>query len=239
MAMDNGDGDIEKEVKDELKYRLRSPFYASFLIAFVVCNWRAVLVMLYPATDLSLGERFVWVEQLYPDSQWVRLVLLPLVSACVAVAFIPWGVNYLDDLRYWALVKRKNNRMQRDEKLLKVQATIAELTGGMNEVRRLLTEANDKVIQKDAEINSLIRMRDDLHHWYKSALLKALGHDKDLMKKFRSLTDTGNALEIGKPPAVTLVSLGLVVQRKDGRQDLTEIGIEVRDYIRQHIVIPG
>ncbi len=229
--------DMEKELKDELRTRLRSPFYSSLLIAFVLWNWRAVLVMLYPSAENSLGDRFLWVEALYPENAWIRTIVLPVVSACIAVAGIPWAINWLDDLRYGAFVKRRNNRKHRDTKLHEVQLEISKLHGEISAMRNAMSDLNTKNESLNRLLNEERQRMEKLLPSYIASATNAITQQKDILHGVKTLNENFSNLNMVPSLASTLVNYGIIEQGGQNRYKLTEHGQKVVQYIKEHVQV--
>lgn len=194
------------EVKEVVKERLKSPFYGSWAIAFVAVNWRALYVLLFPG-EMGVTDRLNWVDgNLYP-SFWVdhvpKLIVLPLIFACIAVSAVPWLLLWLDGPRHRATVFQQNRRKRIEEFESGKLKEIAVLQGQLNEVQRERSE--------------------EFHEYHRQiAKLLVKGHGEALTL-LRKLTVVHKVDKHSHGEANLLEDLGLVIGDREGYR-ITEAG---------------
>lgn len=80
-----------ESVKDAFRSRLADDFYGSFIIGFILWNWRPLLYLFYPTGELNLDQRLRKFDDFYRlEDPLVRGFWFPLGSAIVAMTIIPW-----------------------------------------------------------------------------------------------------------------------------------------------------
>jgi hypothetical protein len=83
---------VEKSFTDVLKERASSPFYGSFIISWLIWNWKIVYLTIFIDQDLIAPvTKIQYIEQHY--SWWVFVILLPLLSTFFLIAIVPYLAN--------------------------------------------------------------------------------------------------------------------------------------------------
>ena len=130
-------------IKDELdilwtglKIRVKDTFTSTFVIAWVVWNWRAVLFVIY-LMKWDLTERLDYIDKvIYSGTYWnlTLLVLGPLVSTLLFLILLPRLTNWIDKKYHELLVQRRRNQasaqtglLYTDEEVALVRATAKRL----------------------------------------------------------------------------------------------------------------
>jgi hypothetical protein len=81
--------DVFLSIRDWFKDRVGNPFFASFLVAWLILNWRVVLVLF---SDMTALDKITWLDtRLYPERwHWTYYGLVtPLATAALYVALSP------------------------------------------------------------------------------------------------------------------------------------------------------
>lgn len=229
---------MDEELKDEIKYRLRSPFYSSLLVGFVIWNWRAILVMIYPMDEMDLAGRFNWVARIYgEDGQaFLHAVAYPVLTAVGAIGAVPWFVNLVDLVGYKAIVARRNLRMESDGKLRPTQKAMQalkdenhNLQGTVNKQEAELTAARLKVQEQEATIGTL-------RLGYLAGASGTLERDKTALEILRKFSEPKLALSHSSQHTHTLLALRAIEQVKGAHEfELTEVGKALREYVIKHM----
>lgn len=226
-------------MKAEMLDKLRSPFYVSLLVSFILWNWRAVVIMVSPYADVDLAERFRWIEAYYPTFPWIRTILMPILSASVAVAGLPWFINRLEDFRHAAYVQRQNNKKERDAKLLNVQRQISELNGIIQEVRNQNNILKNEKEQLQLKLDDDASLSKGLMRSYLATASIAVTSDRQVHTLVRELVLSIGNVPLGSEMGTKLMTYGIVEQNEQQGYNLTPQGHELVRYIKEHVPVPG
>ncbi|MFB9109202.1 coiled-coil domain-containing protein [Flavobacterium gyeonganense] len=146
--------DFFQSVYDSYRDRVKSPFIGSFMISFLIFNWRAFAILFY--SEWPIHCRIEWIEEQYCNLKnllfpigisFFYVLILPYINL-----FIEFVLKYytekkqqkIDDLETARLLKRKENA-----KLLR---QIADEKAGTSEINNLQT----KIESLQKEINDLV-----------------------------------------------------------------------------------
>jgi len=134
--------EVTKSIKAQLYDRISSPLFSSFLISWLVWNYKFILVVLSGA---STKEKFTLIETVFPDSQALALQggLFPLLTALAIIFLYPYPAKYI----------YKFSRLQHQE-LKIIQTQIDDETPmTKDEARKLRNEAMATATELDAQID--------------------------------------------------------------------------------------
>lgn len=229
---------MDEELKDEIKYRLRSPFYSSLLVGFVIWNWKAILIIIYPMDEMDLAGRFDWVARIYEQDGHAVLYAagLPLLTAVAAIGAVPWFVNLVDLVGYKAIVARRNLRMESDGKLRPTQKAMQSLKdenhnlqGTVNKQEAELAEVRLKLKEQEATIGTL-------RLGYLAGATGTLDRDKTALEILKKFSEPKLGLSHSSQHTHTLLALRAIEQVKGAHEfELTEVGKALREYIIKHM----
>lgn len=207
------------DVTDVIKERLKSPFYGSWAIAFAVINWRAAYILLFPSSDMGFLDRLNWVDgNLYPSfwhDHFPKLILLPLIVACVAVAGVPWLINVLDSASASAEVARQNKRIRIGGKLHSTLKEIDDLKAKIADLSSKLNTASFRQALFRDQVGKLV-MSNPRFVSYMSFLYGASSKEVELME-----------------PELNLLRALHLIENDKGRDGLTQEGRAVMKVIRE------
>lgn len=157
------------------KERIRNPLIASFLVSWLIFNWKSVLTMLFSDNSIEQRVRIVSPKNgiKEPGFWW------PLLVAVIYVVLLPYLMLVVDFLTKDSFDKRKKNASNRrttelkhstevvkaeveNEKLRteykdvrELNNRIEELTSNLEILDGQLEESNDKLIEAKRENSSL------------------------------------------------------------------------------------
>ena len=217
---------MDEEIKEEVKGRLRNPLYASFVIAFVAANWKAILMLFYPEEKWLIRERVDWIAaNLYDEGSELNwLFLWPVLIAVFAVSVLPWIINGLDYIAYWALVIRMKWRHQLDTKLPAHLQKVQELSIETEKLRtdnERLTRALDKATESLDLAKETIRKASENQQ---QTIQKMVDFDKSFRVLLDALHGQKEVKMESSPHLEFLVGLGLVDRHRNGVWSLTDAG---------------
>ncbi len=124
-----------------LKVRVKDTFTSTFVVAWLIWNWRALLYIIYPMS-MDLDSRLNHIEfNIYGGSlkTWLMLLIGPLISSLFFLLVLPALVNRIDKRYQGYLVERR--KMQ-----VKAQATLYWTAEEVHEVMQ-----KNKELQKDVD----------------------------------------------------------------------------------------
>lgn len=133
---------------DELKRRMESPFWWSFIISWLIINWKVVYVTLSWSSQ-KIDDKIEYIENLYKFSNFLEslssiahLFVFPLIASVIAIWWIPiLAREYL---------KKQIQNKEEDDKL-----KIKEIKSGVKvekEEQNLIKErTNTKKLEKSQE----------------------------------------------------------------------------------------
>jgi DNA repair exonuclease SbcCD ATPase subunit len=129
-------------IVDPIKNRLGNPLFGSFIITWVIVNWRPVLYIIFERN--SILKKFEYIDlHYYPDGNWWRYLWLPLIIS----SFYAIGITYVETAIGW--FSRYSNRIKikrhydLEEKDLKEQTKILNLKNDIENINEL-TEKLEK-----------------------------------------------------------------------------------------------
>lgn len=123
---------IPEEVEHSLRDRLKHPIFGSWVIAFLLVNWRAVYALLWPSEGYSFVDRLNWIDGNLYDGTWevlLKIYVVPIAAAFINFSGVPWLMIHPLRWRQSAEVVHRNQKDKIDEGLIKFQSKITELNG--------------------------------------------------------------------------------------------------------------
>lgn len=233
--------DEVEDLKDALKDRLKSPFYFSWLIGFILINWRAIYIALFPSNDLGFLDRLNWIDANLYGEWWqhaLKLYAGPLTVACLAVAVIPRFIFKLEEKRLDAIVDHKNQRTEIEGKLKQTTQLIGELTIQKKETERLLNEELQAKRKAEQDYEGIKRNYTDiltkhngLQEQYQQQMSEVILKNDQLRNLFIHVREgrmvTGNEWGVD----MLLQTLHVIKHEKDMVYSLTDEGIAVGKFI--------
>lgn len=122
------------DLVDYLKNRARNVLYSSFVISFLIVNWRPIYVLLFG--DMNTLDKLSFVDNHYA-SFWCSLLLLlalPLVIAAVHI----YAISYISEKVF--------------EKWTRHQTKMSDIAIGANNKKVLTVEAAQRIRKENAEL---------------------------------------------------------------------------------------
>ncbi|NDI99570.1 hypothetical protein GWA97_10835 [Flavobacterium sp. LaA7.5] len=149
--------DLIKDILETSRDRIKTPITGSFALAFLLWNWRPILVLLL--SDNSIEDKIKHIDKNYCN-YWA--LLIPLVIAVVYVIAVPYIMAGLEWLTKIAIEKRKSHKGAQSLFDLKITKKIAKEEFELTQVRsgqRDISELNDRI----AELNTQIETQNTQH----------------------------------------------------------------------------
>ncbi len=122
-----------------VQVRVRDPFWGTFLVSWILSNWKFFLFLFYPMDwDLESRLNHISSELYAPWYGWgaAKLVLFPLAASLVYLLVLPKGVNWIDRQYQSSLIDRRNARVQLQGKLLITTEDKQALMDDLDKTRR-------------------------------------------------------------------------------------------------------
>jgi hypothetical protein len=162
-----------KEVVDSLKKtlheRLASPFTGSFIVTWLIVNWRFILVIL---SGEKYSQKIIFIEAIYPLVWWKNLFFLVLLPAAGALFYISFYQIFLaKTLKVW--IQGENAKAVAQEKRLFDEEERKELVAHVSELVRQNTDLD----KENAQLNIKVKKFD-----------KAILEKKNLQVKLDDIT---------------------------------------------------
>ncbi|MCG8037760.1 MAG: hypothetical protein JAZ19_12085 [Candidatus Thiodiazotropha taylori] len=161
-----------KEIIEAIGNRVRSPVFGYFVLAFIVINWRALLLLWLADTDIETRIDYFC---LYSD--YLTLLIYPLVISTIGAVAYPW-VNllflrlahkpaiYKNDLQlntdHERLVQQTKLEVVRDEMFAKKEEGLIEQAKRDQEILNIENEELRKKLESEIEV--LRSERNNLAH---------------------------------------------------------------------------
>lgn len=147
--------DFFKDVYDSSKNRLKSPFISSFLISWLIFNWKGILIVLFSTFEMK--DRIYLVETGEYTDVWTCL-LFPSIAAIIYVIILPylfWILDYASThSRNIRRAIRKTDRLN----VLDIESAIVIKKEQLAKQRvKTLSEENE-----ESKIQSLISEKESL-----------------------------------------------------------------------------
>nr|DAL63573.1 MAG TPA_asm: hypothetical protein [Caudoviricetes sp.] len=188
--------DLYSSLKSNLADRVRSPFYGSFIISWIVINWKPILVFLLSKkniyaviNDLSAYSDARY-QLYYPVAATLFLVFIMPVIAAIYSFFHSWVVHVSDSgtgFKNWLNEKsetKRNNKLEyiqknHEERIAKADAAIAE-SKAKEDQARLISEMSLR------DVADLPSLKDELVRLHQANTLLQKSND-DLLYKLKRL----------------------------------------------------
>lgn len=154
-----------KDFTDSAKDRIKTPITGSFTLAFIVYNWRPLLLLLF--SKATIEEKITIINADY-CSVWA--IIGPLLIAVIYVAAVPYIMMGLEKMTGVALVGRKEHKSNQKLKDLQLQEGIyaqefknTQIKSGNRDMEQL-NDRNDSLQIQVEELNTLLKNSSDSNH---------------------------------------------------------------------------
>lgn len=216
---------ILDEAKATIKERLNSPFFGSLIIAFIACNWKAILLIFYPEKEWMIRDRLRWIaENIYNDgSERSLLWIWPIVIAILYGTIVPFILNLFDYMGYWAKVQRIKWRNNLSKDLPETVKMVADLTlkNEQLQAQSIKTENELKETKEELQRKSL---------WLAQTFETVVKTNSEIKKVLVKLHNHGGSLKVDESVHVKLLmDLKLIDKLSTGTHRLTPAGIGVAE----------
>jgi len=142
--------DLRKSISSILHERVTSPLYGTFIISWLIWNWKIVYLTIFISKNSITGTKIDYIVNNY--SQISNLLVYPLISTLILITLVPFVSNKAYSLSMYFRDKRIKKKNSYDEKQL---LTIKQSTALRLETRNLEVELQGVIEKKDFEIEQL------------------------------------------------------------------------------------
>lgn len=132
--------EIADSVSDVVRERAKSPLFGSFLLSWLLWNWRAILFLLYSQDDLTIANRVEIVGEMF--TIW-RSAIWPALTAIALIVFLP-PLSIAASL-LWSLFEK--HRKTIDLRIRQITPITAEERRGVVLAMQEQQERFDKALQ--------------------------------------------------------------------------------------------
>lgn len=144
--------DLITSIKANLYERVTSPLLGTFAVAWVLWNWRFMVVIF---SGMTVYQKFSYVETwIFPSTESFLLfgILYPLLSALALIFIYPYPANFVYKFHRNQQKKLKEIRQQLEDE---TPLTIEEARKIRHETFQLTKEFDEELKRRDAEIEML------------------------------------------------------------------------------------
>lgn len=153
-----------QSIYDSYSDRIKNPFVGSFILSFLIFNWRAISILLY--SDWPIHCRIEWIENRY--CKWENFYW-PVIIALFYILILP----YINLCFEWLLIlysdkKQSKSDIKRDsdlERRLKEAAIlkkIADIEAGTSQINELNVR-NETLQSQISELNNQLEEESKRH----------------------------------------------------------------------------
>jgi len=148
-----------QSIYDSYTDRIKNPFIGSFMISFIIFNWRAFAILLY--SDWPMHKRIEWIESNYCD---VKNLIYPIGISFIYILVLPYFNLFIEFvLKYYTEKKQKKTddletaRLLKRKENAKILRQIADEKAGTSEIINLqskiesLQKENNDLVEKNRE----------------------------------------------------------------------------------------
>ena len=208
------------ELRTQTVERLRSPLLGALTGAWVVANWKPILILVLSNT--SIEGRIRAIEQDHIDP--LRLIVLPLLFALAYALVMPWvnlGIERGQDV---ANLKRRKHRLSLDTEFLVASVGRAQAQAQLN---RIL--ASDQITQGQQE--EIRALKQQLAEQTESAQSRLAAREAELEKlqaRYRTMSDSDRSATEQQRREMERVMNLLERERKQAMAEREAVAAELR-----------
>lgn len=179
--------EFRKFINSILHERTATPFYTTFLISWLLWNWRPLYVTLFISESYISGNKLDYIIPMF--GWWVGLVF-PLIST----ALIIFGLSYVANITYRFSLRRRRERINDKIEIIEKDRSMT-----FDQVAELKTEWEKRIQNVQREVETLTNQKQILeiqidNQNSKISRLESQGVEKE--EAFRSLFYSDGGTEI-------------------------------------------
>lgn len=208
------------EVQTQALERLRSPLLGAFTGAWLVANWKLLLILLFSSS--SIENRIAVIEQNH--LQPARLIYAPLLFALVYALLMPWINLGIERIQEIANLRRRKHRLSLDTEFLTASVGRAQAQAQLN---RIL--ASDQITQSQQE--EIETLKKQLAEQTESAHARLTAREAELQKlqeQYREMSHSDRAAIKRQQQEMERVTQLLEQERKQALAEREAVAAELR-----------
>lgn len=206
-----------EEIFINLKERLTSPLFSSFLIAWLVTNWKIVIgIFFIDADNIRASGYLNLIDFIFQNSNWIKCFAVPFGFSLAYTFGYPYVKNYISAF----LTRRNKEAEEKNLEILKdsyipmdrflklreeyrtsnatLQKIITEESSSLNDITQLNTEINQLRIytnEKQAKVNELEKNLNEINNKYNEIVINAMTTENNLKKSKETHIEDQQLLE--------------------------------------------
>ena len=244
--------EFSSSINKIINERLTSPFYGTFIAAWLIINWKIIYFTVFVDSDEIEGNKLDFIIQNYLEV--ANTIWLPLLATVLLITIFPF-ITYL---AYWAnlyfssLRKKKKNQVEKNQLLTLEESSLIKIEIQNQKIRfnELLVDRDERIkelenqveilssknIVTEPEINSSITnestldiIRKDTEEENLNNLFDKLLDDVDLIKDLENIIfgieQYNSASYNANTNSVGKLRANGIIERNEQRKDyLTDVG---------------
>lgn len=195
--------DLIKDLIESSKERIKTPITSSFIIAFIVYNWRPIFLLIF--SKASIENKIIVINAEYCN---IWALLVPFLIAIFYVVAVPYLMMFLERGSKIAITGRKNHKseqilfdLDKEKEIASRKFEIAQIETGQKDITDLKSEIESYKNQIDTlneqqksqinKYNEIIEVYKSNEIDYKNLLNKIKHNDsetRDLNKDYEYLS---------------------------------------------------
>lgn len=210
--------EFRKSINSVLYERTTSPLYGTFILSWLVCNWKIVFAT-FTENFFTLGKsRISYIEEI---ADWQHVFWFPFLSSIVLILIVPFAANgaYWTSLEFKKWRNNKKNKVE-GKILLSVEQSIelrSEILSQEEKFNELLKVKDEEIEKLDKKIQLLSKQLKEPENPKLKVYTKATAKELNWNKEFTNL-------EKNKTIYDKFEIISTTIQEKAiGRKYLTEI----------------
>jgi len=179
--------ELAKSIYDSSTERIKTPITGSFSLAFVLYNWRPILLLLFSKDSI---ENKIQVIDIF-FSSW-HAIVVPLLIALLYVVIVPYLMMVIEILLNTANVGRKTNRSEQQlldltlkSKLLSQKFKNTQIESGEKDIKEL----NDTIANMQSQITIINDQHKSVVENYESIIVGYKNADSENSRFSKSLSE--------------------------------------------------
>ena len=167
--------EIFKNFLESSRERLKNPIVGSFIISFILLNWKPILILL--TSPLYINENITIIEDKHTGLKYN--LILPLVISIIYIIVLPYLTWLFEALSYKAIIGRKKNAIsqqlidiinkqkiaQEESKLEYIKANYretADLNKKIETLSKQVDERDTTISELTTKLNLSIEQKDEI-----------------------------------------------------------------------------
>jgi len=215
--------DFLESIVDSYKDRIKSPLIGSFMISFMIFNWRAFAILIF--SDWPIHTRIKWVEEHYSENKnfvWPILIsffyvlILPYINL-----FFDWLLSMYTNKRMLKINYKRNSELVRRKVEAVLLREIADAEAGTSEINSL----KERIEGLQLENNAMIQQNQDDLNRHNTTLENFKMIESNHKRNIDSLTKQRNLLLASRSlPLSDIITSKEIKEAVEEADGLSEFG---------------